>query len=145
MVPHIHTDKVIISDERLSQISEYITKHHCKLLWLLPIYPRTQHNISSVTTLYTMHHLNLNFRKIKLSIDLWNVSLFINISPHNIRTVDTGKKLTDININCHYDDSMIEPRHEKPGFCHMRTTKAHISLRIRTVWSAPLLFAALIV
>ena len=27
-------------------------------------------------------------------------------------------------------------------FCHMRTTKAQISLRIHTVWSAPLLFAA---
>ena len=27
-------------------------------------------------------------------------------------------------------------------FCHMRTTKAQISLRIRKVWSAPLLFAA---
>ena len=26
--------------------------------------------------------------------------------------------------------------------CHMQTTKAQISLRIRTVWSAPLLFAA---
>ena len=26
--------------------------------------------------------------------------------------------------------------------CHMRTTMAQISLRIRTVWSAPLLFAA---
>ena len=26
--------------------------------------------------------------------------------------------------------------------CHMRTTKAQISLRIRAVWSAPLLFAA---
>ena len=25
--------------------------------------------------------------------------------------------------------------------CHMRTTKVHISLRIRAVWSAPLLFA----
>ena len=31
-----------------------------------------------------------------------------------------------------------EPRHEKTCFCHMRTTKAQISLRIRAVWSAPL-------
>ena len=35
-----------------------------------------------------------------------------------------------------------EPHHEKTGFCHMQTTKAQTSLRIRTVWSAPLLFAA---
>ena len=30
-------------------------------------------------------------------------------------------------------------------FCHMRITKVQISLRIRAVWSAPLLFAAYIV
>ena len=31
---------------------------------------------------------------------------------------------------------------QKRVLCHMRTTKAQISLRIRAVWSAPLLFAA---
>ena len=30
-------------------------------------------------------------------------------------------------------------------FCHIRTTKAQISLRIRAFWSAPLLFAAWVV
>ena len=35
-----------------------------------------------------------------------------------------------------------EPRHEKTCLCHMRTTKTQISLSIRAVWSAPLLFAA---
>ena len=35
-----------------------------------------------------------------------------------------------------------EPRHEKTWLCHMRITKAQISLRVGTVWSAPLLFAA---
>ena len=30
----------------------------------------------------------------------------------------------------------------KPVLCHMWTTKVQISLRIRAVWSAPLLFAA---
>ena len=38
-----------------------------------------------------------------------------------------------------------EPHHEKTLFCHMRTTKAQISLCIRAVWSAPLLFASWIV
>ena len=33
------------------------------------------------------------------------------------------------------------PRHEKPVFGGLRTTKAQTSLRIRTVWSVPLLFA----
>ena len=34
------------------------------------------------------------------------------------------------------DNQMISPLY------HMRTTKAQISLRIREVWSVPLLFAA---
>ena len=34
-----------------------------------------------------------------------------------------------------------EPCHEKTCFCHMRTTKAQISLRILAVWSTPLWFA----
>ena len=37
---------------------------------------------------------------------------------------------------------LFEPCHEKTCLCHMRTTKTQISLRIRAVWSAPLLFAA---
>ena len=35
----------------------------------------------------------------------------------------------------------FEPRHEKTWLCHMRTTKTQISLRLRAVWSARLLFA----
>ena len=35
---------------------------------------------------------------------------------------------------------LYKPHHEKTCLCHMRTTKVHISLRIRTVWSAPLLY-----
>ena len=37
---------------------------------------------------------------------------------------------------------LFEPRHEKTCLCHMRTTKAQISLRIRAVGSALVLFAA---
>ena len=40
---------------------------------------------------------------------------------------------------------MYEPHHEKTCFCHMRTTKAQISLRIRAIWWVPLLLAAQIV
>ena len=39
----------------------------------------------------------------------------------------------------------FEPRHEKTGLCHMRTTKVPISLLIRVVWAAPLLCVAWIV
>ena len=35
----------------------------------------------------------------------------------------------------------FEPCHDKTCFCHLRITKVHISLRIHTIWSAPLLFA----
>ena len=41
--------------------------------------------------------------------------------------------------------AVFETRHDKTCFCHMRTTKEQISLHIRAVWSAPLLFAAWIV
>ena len=37
---------------------------------------------------------------------------------------------------------IFEPRHDKTCLCYMRTTKGQIILRIRTVWPAPLLFAA---
>ena len=36
---------------------------------------------------------------------------------------------------------IIEPRHEKTCFRHMRTTKVQISLRILAVWSATFDFA----
>ena len=45
--------------------------------------------------------------------------------------------LTRITISLNYRHTH-EPRHEKTCFCHMRTTKAQISLRIRAVWSAPI-------
>ena len=35
---------------------------------------------------------------------------------------------------------LSEPRHDKTCFYHMRTTNEKISLRIRAVWSASLLF-----
>ena len=37
---------------------------------------------------------------------------------------------------------IFEPRHEKTCFCHVRITKAQISLRIQAFLSVPLLFAA---
>ena len=42
---------------------------------------------------------------------------------------------------CHYLGQVMQ----KCVLCHMRTTKAQISLRIRAVWLAPLLFTAYIV
>ena len=37
---------------------------------------------------------------------------------------------------------IYKPGHDKTCLCPMRTTKAQISLRIRAVWSVPLLFTA---
>ena len=51
----------------------------------------------------------------------------------------TSKHLSKVSFRCH------EPRHEKTCFCHVRTTKLQISLRICAVWSAPLLVTAWIV
>ena len=52
-------------------------------------------------------------------------------------------------VRVHHRDYNIQelygPGHAKRVLCHMRTTKAQISLRIRAVWSAPLFFAAWIV
>ena len=45
-------------------------------------------------------------------------------------------------ILCSCTEGQFGPRHEKICLCHMRTTKAHISLCIRAVWSAPFWFAA---
>ena len=38
--------------------------------------------------------------------------------------------------------TLLEPHHAKTCLCHMRTTIAQISLRIRAIWPTPLLFAA---
>ena len=43
------------------------------------------------------------------------------------------------------DNMLLSQRHEKTCLCHMQTTKAQISLRIRAVWSATFLFAAWLV
>ena len=44
---------------------------------------------------------------------------------------------------CKRSKSLIfEPHHDQTCLCHMRTTKAQISLRICAVWSVPLLFTA---
>ena len=54
-------------------------------------------------------------------------------------------------VTCREPESNIISHHKmslvmtKIFLCHMRTTKTQISLCIRTVWSAPLLFAASIV
>ena len=45
-------------------------------------------------------------------------------------------------FSCDEAQVQNEPRREKTCFYHMRTTKVQISLRIRAVWSAPLLFTA---
>ena len=42
---------------------------------------------------------------------------------------------------CMYNYFIIGPRRDKTVFGGLRTTQAQTSLRIRAVWSAPLLFA----
>ena len=61
----------------------------------------------------------------------------------------TGFQLDKI-LQFSYDVALFKSNNKKQlsqaiikcVLCHMRTTKAQISLRMRAVWSAPLLFAA---
>ena len=100
-----------------------------------------------------MKVISCNFQAIKIP--------FNNIQPIQIRqlhssiNVKTSLVVTQYilwgrlpwNLGPHESYSfnlrlLFEPHHEKTCFCHRRTTKPQFSLRIRTVWSAPLLFAA---
>ena len=58
---------------------------------------------------------------------------------YKFRVLMQNKQLVNVlrNLGKHLSRAM-----RKCVLCHMRTTKAQISLRIRAVWSAPLLFAA---
>ena len=78
----------------------------------------------------------------------WSVS-YIN-NKHNDDMIDMSLVTFDkillcfwalFSGNCWGSPLLLELRHEKTCFSHMRTTKVQISLRIRAVWSAPLLFA----
>ena len=63
-----------------------------------------------------------------------------SVTETNITTTHTI--LEELNHSVNYDSNhyvnlkwllLIEPRHEKTCLCHIRTTKAHINLRIRAV------------
>ena len=68
--------------------------------------------------------------------------LLINNNLSNCRWCH--KRINDLlSLRKHMSTKWVyEPRHEKTCLCHVRTTKAQISLRRCTVWLAPLLFAA---
>ena len=84
-----------------------------------------------ITTIISWAGSTIDLKLRCLSCSKLNVHYFKEYS-HN-RDQDPG-------IICHVKN---ESRHEKTCLCHMRTTKAQISdLRIRAVWSAPLLSAA---
>ena len=83
--------------------------------------------LTSVVVVHVLCHSMLAFASSKI-IETLKTGTYLAISVLLIRSVFS-----------------FEPHHDKPCFCHMRTTKAQISLRIRAVWSAPLLFGAWIV
>ena len=62
-----------------------------------------------------------------------------------IRSFVCGSHTAEAYSSCGLTKVLKEPRQEKTCLCHMRTTKAQISLHIRAVWSAPLLFTVWIV
>ena len=58
---------------------------------------------------------------------------------YNFEIDDIKRRQKNHYVSMYYEN---EPRQEKSCFSYMRTTKVQISLRIRAVWSAPLLFTA---
>ena len=78
-------------------------------------------------------------------LDLENDKIRKNMSDLRLTSVKTIQKVSDVitaSWCCVAPLFTIEPVMRKLVLCHMRTRKAQISLRIRTVSSAPLLFAA---
>ena len=65
-----------------------------------------------------------------------------NVAEEKLAEAMKSSRYTCISDEWVVSQLKLEPRHEKTYFCHMRTTKVQISLRIHTVWSAPLLFAS---
>ena len=57
-------------------------------------------------------------------------------------TEDAAYAVPCVDRNRRYVEDYLGHIMRKRVLCHMRTTKVQISLRIRAVWSAPLLFAA---
>ena len=79
---------------------------------------------------FLQYHLGQVMRK------CWLVVLRLNVPVNNF-SVMSGRS--------HRFLGNLPVLMRKCVLCHMRTTKAQISLRIRAVWSAPLLFAPWIV
>ena len=84
------------------------------------------------------------FRKLCVWGRTWN--LIVLVSDHCLFIclyfcVLAKKILGLLNLRFEQYGFTIWARHEKTCLCHLRTTKAQISLHIRAGWSAPLLFA----
>ena len=79
--------------------------------------------------------INQYFRGVKCLAQGHNTAE-VGLEP---RTIQEGKERPNNTLLIYI---VYETSHEKTCLCHMRTTKAQISLSIRAVWSAPLFFAA---
>ena len=74
----------------------------------------------TILQIYRIHRIVPNFLKLSFIIFAFDdIEDFMICCPLAVKT-DTIRTLN-------------EPRHENTCFCHMRTTKAQISLRIRAV------------
>ena len=59
-----------------------------------------------------------------------------------ISCLNCRKDMAKMEVKFYNNNIKMSRAMKKRVLCHMRTTKAQISLRIRAVWSAPLLFTA---
>ena len=75
-------------------------------------------------------------------VSVLSVFMTSNSNVHNFLVFTITEKVAvtkyHFKIQTH---TLYEPRYEKTCLCHMRTKKAQFSMRICTVWTAPLLYA----
>ena len=92
--------------------------------------------------LETNHSVEISIKHtLQVFRGIMNVSAVLKVTfpSHNrLRWIIYG---IDRDFCIAHTTNINEPRHEKTCIMPMRTTKVQISLRIRAVWSAPLLFA----
>ena len=103
----------------------------------LHILLQASHKLHIISTVYIASKFVLVLKTLSISwiIKEWNLFNSRDLEKQIINPVSDC-------VSCLSSNLPFEPHHKKTCFCHMWTTKAQISLRIRAIWSAPLLFAA---
>ena len=98
--------------------------------------------------LQALEELAMNYDQKSQEVDTKNKEneeLNDELSQKLVNSAVCDSKVTVENVWFWWNNYQLDQVMRKHVLCHMRTTKVQISLRIRAVWSAPLLFTAYIV